>query len=255
VITRFAKRRFDERYQERTFTCALEQYGGALVSPYMLALDDDLRSVDSLINGNGTAIDDDYFRLVADREQYGPTTYRKIQLIGGTRWTAGSNSALHSILVEGRWGYGGQWITFGQSLTATLDTSATALKATDAKQFEVGMFLKLVTSTGAIEYLYVESVPQTSNGNIGVARHLNGSNAVAHAAGEAVYCWQAVDGIRDLVVRLMQWRLEQIKSVVASNVTVGDFTFPVSVDGYPKDLMIAMRDAGYKRRYGGGVAV
>jgi hypothetical protein len=255
VISRFARRRFDERYEERIYTCALEQFGGALISPYLLTLDDDLRSVVSITNGTGSDIDADYYRLVPSREQYGPVSYRQVQLVGGARWSSGSNSALNSIALAGRWGYGGQWIEFGQALTASMNTTVTTLQATDGQEFEVGMLLKVVTAAGAIEYMYVEAVPQQANGMVSVARHVNGSQAVAHASGEMIYQWQAVDGVRDLVVRLMQWRAEQTKSVIASNVTVGDFSFPVSVDGYPKDLYLAMRDAGYKRRPRTGVAV
>jgi hypothetical protein len=119
------------------------------------------------------------------------------------------------------------------------------------------MVLKL-TNTGVtpntFEYIYVDAVPTVSGGNVTVGRAYNGSTTQTWASGTTVQYFQALEVVRDIIRRLVQWKQEQVKSPVASNVTVGDFSFPVSLDGLPADLYLTIRDA-HLIRVAGAVGV
>lgn len=230
-VQRMARRRFDERIETRKFTALDERIGGALANPYILQLDDDLKSVSTITNGDGTVLTT--YKLVHWSEDLGIQVYSRIHLnvFGGALWRSGGSDPWESIFVAGLWGYGGQWLDTGTTLTADSGSTITVVAGT---ALEVGMMLKIDT-----EYLYVDGI---STNTVTVARAMNGSTQATHSGGTAVYRWEALDSVRDLVIRLVQWRQEQRKAPLAGQVTVGDFTFPVDTNGLPKDLYLAMRD-------------
>lgn len=230
-IQRHARRRFDERVETRKFTALDERVGGALAGPYILLLDDDLKAVTSIVNGDGVTVTQ--YKLVHWSEDLGVQVYSRIQLsvFAGILWRSGGIDPWEAIQIAGLWGYGGQWLDTGTTVSADGGATITVANGT---ALEVGMLLKLDT-----EYVYVDGL---STNTVTPARAMNGSTQATHAGGTTVYRWEALDAVRELCIRLVQWRQEQIKAPLAGQVAVGDFTFPVDTNGLPKDLYLALRD-------------
>jgi hypothetical protein len=97
------------------------------------------------------------------------------------------------------------------------------------------------------EYLYVEALSGTGNLTAAVSRAYNGSIAAAHDTGTAIYRWKALPAVQSCIVRLIQLALEQDKSPTFGQRVIGDFTFPTTVDSYPKDVIAAVRNGGLFR--------
>src|SRR5579859_1170593 len=252
-VQRICKRRFDERIETRPYTSLDERVGGDLLGPYDLQLDDDCKSAIVVTNGDGQVLSG--YKLIQSAKDPGSNvnyaTQVHLNIYGGVIWRSGVNDPIEAISVQGIWGYGGQWVpavTGGgtqQVLTANLNQGATVMTVTDGTALEPGMVLKLVnngTTPPTIEYLYVDVIPSTSGGNVSIGRAFNGSSSpsVAWASGTTLAYWQAVDTVRDLIRRLVQWKVQQIQTPVSTTATVGDFSFPVGLDGLPKDIYLML---------------
>lgn len=242
-VQRQCNRRFDEFLDVRKYTALDERVGGALNGPYILQLDAELRevtpavdangtTVSTILNGDGMAITSGY-KLIHYNSDIGVQTLTRVHLnvFSGIIWRSGGVDPWEAIQVPGTWGYGGQWLDSGTTLTTDSGASLTVSSGTP---FEVGMTLKLDD-----EYLYVEAV---STNTLTVDRAMNGSVQATHAGATKVYVWEALDSVRDLVIRLTRWKQEQQVSPLVGTGTVGDFSFPVDISGLPKDLYLAIRD-------------
>jgi hypothetical protein len=246
------RRRFDERLDTRLYTAMDERVGGSLLGSFDLRLDDDFKRIDKVINGDGQVLTN--WKPLRTNSNYGVIAYTEVHLniYGGVVWRSGGIDPYESISISGLVGFGGQWVDTGLTLAANLTSSATSLIASDGTQLEPGMVLRLVATNTppappTTEYLFVDAVPTTTGGNVTVGRGYNGSAAVAWTSPIELYYWQAMDSVRDIVRRLVQWKAEQVLSPVASTVTVGDFSFPVNLSGLPTDLYLTIRDGGLIR--------
>jgi hypothetical protein len=247
------RRRFDERVDIRKYTSFLERDGGDLETQWDLLLDDDLKTPQQISQrvpvGIDVTIDDgvdvsiDSCRFLTSNRFIG-TSVRAYDTVhinqySGNFFYMGGVDPFESIWVKGLWGYGGQWVNTATTVATEQDASSTSLAVASGTVLEAGMVLKVGT-----EYEYVESVAVNT---ATVTRAYNDSTAAIHAVSSAVYRWQALPTVSDLVRRLVQWKLEQVKSPAAGNVTVGDFTFPVDMAGLPKDIYLIFRDAKLQR--------
>lgn len=232
LLQRMAGRRFDERIETRYYTARSVAVGGAVLGN-MLMLDDDLRTLTTLINGDGQTLATGYTLLPRGVRRDGLTAYDSVLLdaYGGFAWQAGSNDPTASISVTGTWGYGGRWINGGATLGGNLSDSATSITYTGSG-LEAGMTVKVDS-----EYLYIDAV---SGNTLTLVRAVNGSTAAAHSSGVSVQYWEAQPVVRALIVRLALWRMEQIKAPLAGQAVIGDLVYPVAVDGLPKDVLSAL---------------
>lgn len=240
-LQRQCKRRFDERIETRPYTALPIAQGGAIDTPE-LVLDDDLRSLTTLTNGDGAAITSNYLLRPAVADGYGVTAYRKIRLNSNSTlyWTSGVNDPVDSISVAGKWGYGGRWVATGATVGAGGQTdSATALSAS-ATSIETGATLKIDA-----EYMAVTAGGMSTA--LTVERGVNGSTAAAHSAGTTIYHWQSLPLVSRLIVRLASWDLEKNKSPLFGQLVIGDISFAAVTDGLPKDLLHAANQLGLNR--------
>lgn len=248
-------RRFDEWRETRRYTSFLERDGGDLLDQFTLMLDNDLREVVQLaqrvpIGGDiddGIQILPSAYRLLSHNQIQGRNTvlYSQIHInmYSGAFFYAGGVDPYESIWLDGLWGFGGQWLNTGVVLAGSLNTSATTVAVLHNTTLEVGMMSRIGS-----EYVYIDAIASsTPNDTLTLVRAVNGSTAESHDANAPIYYWQASDVARDLVSRLVQWRVEQRKAPMAGQVTIGDFSFPVDTSGLPKDLYISIRDAGLIR--------
>ncbi len=250
-------RRFDEWYEIRPFTCLDERIGGALLNPYTLQLDTDLRTPIAIKNGNQDTIAlTNIILLPGGLDVGGVYDIRQIRIkqFSGVFWFSAGFDPYQAITVEGRWGYGGQWVNSGTTLKAStvVAPTDTTIQLTDPTKVENTMVLKIINSSvtpNVIEYMYLDS--ETTINPLTVGRGFNGSIPTSFLGGETVYYWQADIGIRQLVTRLTQFYFAQIKSPVMGQITLGDLSFPVNMSGLPADLFRAIRDLGYVKTDGG----
>jgi hypothetical protein len=256
-IQRICGRRFDERIDTRKYTALSQDDGGALSDPYTLQLDDDLRSVTTLaVNlpfgassiSSGTALTS--YSLSENQGEVGTgiVTYNKIRLDlqGATTFLPTVSDPTDSIWVLGKWGYGGQWVQAG-TVASSYTAGATTLVVNSVQYTEQGSVLKVGS-----QYFYVDLAGSTS---LTVSPAYNGSTAANASTNDIVYFWQPLPLIRDIVMRLVQWRVEQIKAPLANSVAIGDFSYPVSTDGLPKDLQLMIAQSGLSRKLSGRMRI
>jgi hypothetical protein len=152
---------------------------------WTLLLDDDLMTLTTLTNGDGTAIAAGNYKLTPLNEQV------KERLIllksSGLRFEMSPTSDPEgAISVLGVWGYvkDGGWVNTNGTLQANITDSATSLTATTGK-INVGDLLKIDD-----EYVYVTAVTVGATDTGTIVRAANGSTAAAHTATAILYRWQ-----------------------------------------------------------------
>ena len=247
-------RRFDEWYEIRPYNCFDERTGGALLNPFTLQLDTDLRTLITAKNGNQANIDlNNIIQIPLGVDVGGIKTIHQIRIkqFSGVFWFSAQFDPYQAIQIEGRWGYGGQWLDVGTNLKAVVSPTDTTIQVTDPTKLENTMVVKIINSSvvpSQTEYMYIDS--DTTN-PIKVGRGFNGSTPISFLGNEELYFWQADIGIRRLVARLTQFYFEQIKSPVVGQIIIGDMAFPVSMQGLPVDIYKEMRDLVYNKADGG----
>jgi hypothetical protein len=235
----WCNRRFDERIETRYYTARGIGYGGDVYGPE-LWLDDDLRSVTTLINGDGTAITTDYTLLPRSSDKRGVASKDKVRLstTSGLAWSAGSNDPVEAISLAGLWGYGGQWKQVA-TVTSGLAASIAATSFVSSAALEGGMMLRVGT-----EYIYVDSTGGTTTA---VTRACNGSTAALHADATVIYRWEAEPLVQKHVARLVLISLMQDSNPLFGQMILGDFQAAVTSDGTPKDVLLDVDKAGLRR--------
>lgn len=233
-------RRFDEYIADNYYDARLVVNGGDLLDSWRLMLGADLRSVTTLEVaipfgsniGTGTVVSDTKVIIGNDDAGGAPANCGRTLALDSY---AGSTNFLtdvqprRSIGVRGLWGFGGQWVNTGVTVSGlSVSTSATAATVSSATGIEAGQVWRIDS-----EYLYVNTLVTTA---ATVDRAYNGSTAAVHANGTAIYYWQAHPLIQKLVRRLVQWDEKQKEFPMSQNVSVGDFSLPAPTDGLPKDV-------------------
>lgn len=239
-------RRFDQRVETQYYTPYSFENDGDLVSTYELSLSDDLLSINSITNGDGTAITEGYTLTPRNQtEKWGI----RLSPMGTQYWTtSATDDPYDSVEVAGVWGYGGSWSTTGSTVgDDPLTAAATTIDVGDggADNFEVDMVLKIGT-----EYLIVTAVTDNTSptaDTVTAIRSYNGSTAVEHVLATAIYYYKADDIIRRAIVRLVSWALEQAKSPMFGTIQVADVSIPVNLESMPKDVVRSAKQVA--RRY------
>lgn len=247
-------RRFDEWYETRPYTCLHERIGGDLLDTWTLQLDTDCRSLISITNGEGSNIPLVNVKLLSTARDVGGVKagHRvRINQFSGLFWFSAGHDPYNALQIEARWGYGGQWVNSGTTLNHVVASSDTTIQVSTPSTLETGMVIKIVTAAGDIEYLYIDSSIFPSANPIPVGRGFNDSTPLNFVGAEQIFYWQADLSVEQLVCRLASFYREQIKSPVFGQAVIGDYSFPVSIDGLPKDVIRAVRDLALVRSAGG----
>lgn len=182
--------------------------------PTELILPDDLLSLTSLTNGDGTAISTDDIELVPQSDDMPASA---LVLINGESFTY-SESAVNAITINGTWGWHDRWSQAWRDSKDTvqddpLSDSATSITVTDADgsdgdgfspRFEVGQLLRIES-----EFVRVLAV-DADNNQLTVLRGVHGTSASEHTQGAVIYTYQPVPAIRDLCVRYAELLFKSI---------------------------------------------
>jgi hypothetical protein len=190
----------------------------------VLLLRADLLELESLTNGDGTAIDLNYVvALPGGGEPAGV-----LILTGSALFTPGVTRS-QAIEVSGTWGWHANWANAWRDSGDTvrddpLSDSATALTVSDvaaadsdnqSPRFQTGHLLRIEE-----EYLRVLAVTAVSESDdlLTVARGVNGTTAAAHAQDTPVYTYQPAADIAALCQRWAAWLYREPDSRAAGTV-------------------------------------
>jgi hypothetical protein len=189
----------------------------------------------------------------------GVVTGRQIRLnqYSGIFWFSAGTDPYESIWIDARWGYAGIWQD-ATTLSAGVSPSDTTIQVTSPTSIQIGDVIKLVDSSGNVEYCYIYNVAVDGSGvqtnPVNVVRAYNDSSnptALTIPNGAPVQYWVAEQTVQQLVMRLTQFYFEQIKEPLSGQATLGDLTFPVSVNGLPADLFRSVLDLALVQGVGG----
>lgn len=207
---------FEERYETHGFNGDLAWY-----KPLLYLDNFPLVSIDSFLNGDGTAIAAANYTLLP----IGVYPKTHVRLAAGnyfvpptSRYVLDAAFAIDALQVSGRWAWTRKgpsaWLDTGLTLSGAHATSVTTLtlSASAGAHFDVGSYLKIVNGAGAIEYLSVTGPVSASSVTANVTtfattaptvvRGEGGSTALAFAGGEKIYVYQ--------VERTITWACAEI---------------------------------------------
>lgn len=164
-----------------------------------LLLADDLLTLQSITNGDGTTIAiDDVIHVSSG----------VIILTNGATFSY-VNTVEKSINVRGIWGYHPNWTTAWADSNdtvqdASLSSSVSTITVTDADagtspRFQVGQLIRIED-----EYLVITAV-DTSTNILTVERGAQGTTATTHANGATIEIYQVPNDIRQLTLRWALW--------------------------------------------------
>jgi hypothetical protein len=184
----------------------------------VLRLDDDLLSVETLLNGDGAAIAPDAYVL----EPANASVHHTIRLLSnaGLAWLPGAGGRREQVIsITGLWGShpnypGDAWIDSGDTVAndPSLSASSTALTVANASgaaadlqqpRLQAGQLLQIGS-----EFASVQAVNYTTN-VVTIKRAANGTVAALHAKGAAIAIYRPPESIVMAVLRLVAWRYTQ----------------------------------------------
>lgn len=242
-------RRFDRYRQTRYYTPLHINDDGDLLSAYELCLDADLRSVESITNGDDTTVSSGY--ILTPRSQAEKWSVRLTP--GGTVvWNYDpTGDWLGAVELDGYWGYGGEWIDTGE--TAQNDPLAAAgasitLSDGGSANVEQGMLLKVTDGTST-EFVLAGAVTNNASPDpdtVAVTRAYNGTTAVEFDQGAAIYYFRANAFVRQQIIHLCQWIGERAKSPMFGKLVVTEAGLTLDVDKAPNDVMAAVERLRWK---------
>ncbi|MEO1286880.1 MAG: hypothetical protein AAFV93_03870 [Chloroflexota bacterium] len=164
-----------------------------------LLLKDDLLTLQSITNGDGSSITNDDVIQVADSI---------LRLTNGNAFTY-DETPVASILVTGIWGYhpnwAQAWADSGDTVQdVSLSDSTTSITVTDADagtalRFQVGQLLRIDD-----EYLHITAI-DTSTNILTVKRGVNGTVASSHSNGTSIEVYQMPHDVSQLTLRWALW--------------------------------------------------
>ncbi len=164
-----------------------------------LWLDDDLLSVITLTNGDGTALTTSDYHLLPRNAS--PKYAVRLKDTSSEVWETDSGGEPDYVIsLLGLWGYHARYDLRGWATGSTINEGATftagdtTLTVASGAPFAVGDLIKIEN-----ELLYVSGV---SSNDLTVARGQNGSTAAAHADGTAVTIWRTMEEIRQACLEI-----------------------------------------------------
>ena len=206
LIERYTVRRFMPRRSARVFDyCDSE----------IVLLDDDLLALESLTNGDGTAIALEAVRTLPD----GQAVSSALRLDPAQAVFVPGGSPIETIGVTGLWGYHPDWDRAwwdsGDALVAPAEAGGSGLTVWQVSEadgstpwgagprFAAGQLIRL-----GEEYAVVQSVDSVGN-TISVVRGVGGTTVTTHAAGTAITLYAPPDDVRQVCLRVASWLYRQ----------------------------------------------
>jgi hypothetical protein len=206
-----ASSRLIEAYTGRRFYPARASYAYTVRDPGLLLLGDDLLSLDTLTNGDGSAITD--YHLHPARV----SVKSSIALDRAQTAFVHDGDPVDAITAVGIWGFHPDWAQAWANSGDTVQNNplaagATTLTVSDADavlptgygaRFAAGQLLRLDD-----EYAHLLAVNATTN-TLTVARGVNGTPATSHAQGTPVETYQVPADIEQVCLRVAAWLYKQ----------------------------------------------
>ncbi len=205
-------RRFDARRETRYFDTPQPtgSYFGifdptlvAMAAKKVLRVDDDLLTVEELLNGDGTEILSSEYVL----EPANLWPKNRIRLRSGEIWMESDSGPEQAIRVTGLWGYheryGEAWRTADAVVDDPLTAGSATITVSDADHFEAGQLIKIESEFALITAL------DTDVNTLTVTRGFNGTAAAQHVKNTPIEIFQPQGTVVQACVRLVKWRYSQ----------------------------------------------
>lgn len=239
MLQTMCDRRFDEYIESRDYTARRmsHELGGDLLSARELQLDRELQTLTAL-SIDGTSITPAQVRLMPLNGAYKAWLYLT-QNAELTSFLTGASDPVGCITVTGVWRHSGEWKNTGATISAGLNDSATTIAASSVANLEQDMVIRLDT-----EYCLITGISGTT---LTLERAYNGSTAAAHLSGITVYRFKPNEAAKMAVKGMVQWWAEARKSPMFGNVVIGDFSYAMLPESFPKHVMAIIRSAKLRR--------
>lgn len=238
MLQALCSRRFDEYIGTRYYTARRMAAGdGDLLSARELQLDRELQSLTAL-SIDGTNITPAQVRLMPLNGDYKAWLYLKDAAELSTFLT-GASDPVGCIAVTGVWRHSGEWKTTGATLSAGLNDSATTIAVSSVTNLEQDMVIRLDS-----EYCLITNITSTT---LTLERGYNGSTAASHLSGAAISRFKPNEAAKMAVKGMVQWWAEQRKSPMFGNVVIGDFSYAMLPESFPKHVMAIIKSAKLRR--------
>jgi hypothetical protein len=208
-----AAARLIDAYTGRRFYPVRQAHPFTYDDPALLLLHDDLLTLHSLTNGDGSTLSSVVYHL----HPSAVSVKSSIVLDRTQAVFTHDGDPVDAISVDGTWGYhpdwSNAWASSGDSVQDNpLTSSATLITVTDAdapestgygQRFAVGQLLRLES-----EYVHVLAVNTTQN-KLTVARGVNGTTAASHAQNTAIDIYRPPEDMRQVCLRVATWLYKQ----------------------------------------------
>lgn len=163
-----------------------------------LLLDNDLLSVTAFTNGDALAISSGNYLLKGNRPPYWCISLRDISTVGWTTSAAGSTEQVLSL--AGVWGYHNDYTARGWAQVGTLgaaitDTTTLAFTASGGHSIVAGNILKVDSEFYNVASVATNTITPTKRGD-------NESTAATHSNGTAIYAWQPMEEVKQIVLEM-----------------------------------------------------
>lgn len=198
-----------------------------------LLLDDDLVSVTSILNGDGTALTAGQYKLLPINAT---VKYSIVALSSQIRWVCASDgSVLGVITVTGQWGWslpsGDDWEVTGAALAAAITTTTATSATCTTGIVHKGDFIKIDS-----EWLYVSAVSTGASDTLTLIRGANGSTAATHLINAPISRWVVDPGIEMLARQCVAAYYKQRSNPGMETVVIDGTTFNT-----PRDIQAYIR--------------
>lgn len=205
--------RLIDAYTGRRFYPVRQTHAYSCDNPARLLLQDDLLTLHSLTNGDGSVLSPAVYHL----HPAAAAVKSSIMLDRTQTAFIHTGDPLDAITVDGTWGYhpdwSNAWFDSGDSVQDNpLSDSATLLTVTNAdapeltgygQRFAVGQLLRIED-----EYLHVLAVNTIQN-RLTVSRGVNGTTAASHAQSTAIAIYHPPQDVQQVGLRIAAWLYKQ----------------------------------------------
>ncbi len=230
--------RFIENQTNRVFipVTATKLFDVPQITNQALVLHDDLLSVTTLSDDNGTIASNSYFLYPANVQPK-----LEIQLLRSTTFWSFDDTRQQAISVAGTWGYSDDYESTGRTLSgAVTTTTATQIQVDNTPGIETGWCLLIDA-----EQMFVREV----NGpTINVRRGVNGTTAATHDDAKVIYRYLPEDPIEAACLELVLFWYDNLDDMGVKSQRLGSFS--VTYEDMPiPDRILQKVDYYYRMTY------
>ena len=192
-----------------------------------LQFDDDLLSIDELLNGDGTAITE----YILKEPNYTPYWCLKLRDTASVTWEPDSSGSSEQVIsLSGIWGYHDRFAYAWKPITtlsvAITDITSLTLSVTSNNDLSKGSIIKIGDE--------VMNVVSTGTGTITVDfRGDNGTTAATHLISSPVYVWQVIQPIKQACLMITN---SLYQKRFGENATGNTIVTPMGTVIPPKDI-------------------